>query len=494
MTDVLPAKHRPVPAGAQADAATETDAPAAQPNRLVIWVVSTGMFMSQIDSTAITTSLPQIAESLGVETLHMSFAITSYLISLAVFIPISGWIADRYGPRRVFCSAVTIFTLSSALCGLSVNLPMMVVFRIIQGFGGALMTPVGRLIMVRSFPRDQLYAAMATAAIPALVAPAMGPIIGGLITTYVSWHWIFFINLPIGIFSIALALYSVRNFETPPPGRFDFRGFIVVGTGLALLELTLENLGRHRLISLPMVVGFGVVAVGLLTFYTLHARTHNNPVLDLRLLRLRTFRATTVAGSMCRMAMGAVPFMLPLMLQVGFGMAPLQSGFTTFITSLGSIGMKSIASLLARRFGFRNLLVYSGLGLGIMIGGVSQFQPDTPHWFMLGYLLCYGLVRSVQFTNIQAMSYAELTPETMSKGTSFASVIQQLNNSFGVATAATVLAIVAGGAIEIAPRDFQITFLILGSFPIISAIGFMRLKSSDGAEMAGNERRRRGGE
>jgi EmrB/QacA subfamily drug resistance transporter len=492
MTEVLPAKSRPASTGAQTDAAAATDTPTSKPNSLVIWVVSTGMFMSQIDSTALTTSLPQIAESLGVEPLHLSFAITSYLISLAVFIPISGWIADRYGPRRVFCAAVAVFTFSSALCGLATSLPMMVAFRIMQGFGGALMTPVGRLILVRSFPREQLYAAMAASAMPALVAPAMGPIIGGLITTYISWHWIFYLNLPIGAFSIALALYAVRDFDVPPPGRFDFRGFIIAGVGLALLELTLENLGRHRLLPLPYVIGFGVVAVMLLTLYTFHALSRDNPVLDLKLLRLRTFRATTVSGSMCRMAMGAMPFMLPLMLQVGFGMAPLQSGLTTFITSCGSIGMKSIASRLARRFGFRNLLVYSGIGLGIMIGGISQFQPTTPHWFMLGYLLCYGLVRSVQFTNIQAMSYAELTKDNMSKGTSMASVVQQLSNSFGVAIAATILAIVAGGSVDITAHDFHIAFFILGTFPIISAIGFMRLKATDGAEMAGN-RRGRGG-
>ncbi len=493
MTETIPHKPRAASAGAARDAADTSELPPVHP--LVRWVAASGMFMSQLDSTVITTSLPQIAASLGEEPLKLSFAITSYLISLAVFIPISGWIADRFGPRRVFCSAIAIFTISSALCGLSTNLPMMVGLRIIQGFGGALMTPVGRLILVRSYPRDKLYEAMAFVAMPALVAPALGPIVGGAITTYLSWHFIFFLNLPIGAVGIVMALRAVRDFKAPPPGRFDFAGFVIVGAGLALLELTLENLGRHRLISMTMLIVLGITAVMLLGIYTWRALTRENAVLDLNLLRIRTFRASTVSGSLCRMAMGAIPFLLPLMLQVGFGMAPLQSGFTTFITSLGSIGMKTIAGRLARQFGFRKLLIYSGVGLGVMVAGISQLQPDTPHWVMLVYLLAYGLVRSVQFTNIQAIAYADLTPETMSKGTSMASVVQQLSNSFGVATAATVLAIVAGDSIVVTPHDFQVTFMVLGSFPIISAIGFYFLKPSDGAEMAGRGGKRgRGGD
>jgi EmrB/QacA subfamily drug resistance transporter len=489
MTQATPLTSRP--ASAEAEDAVEGDSEQLPPNRLVPWVVASGMFMNQLDSTVVTTSLPQIAESLGEEPLHLSFAITAYLISLAVFIPISGWIADRFGPRRVFCWAIAIFTASSALCGLSVDLPMMVAMRIMQGFGGALMTPVGRLILVRSFPKNQLYAAMAFVSIPALVAPTVGPIVGGFITTYISWRWIFFMNLPIGMLGIVMALRAVRNFKVPKPERFDFFGFLIIGAGLALVQLTLENLGRHRIVSTSTLTVFAVMAVLCIGGYTWYALTRANPVLDLNLFRVRTFRTSTVSGGLCRLAIGSVPFLLPLMLQVGFGLAPIASGAVTFITSIGAMGVKTVASWLARRFGFRNLLVYNAFVLGAMVAGIALFEPDTPHWQMLIYLLLYGVVRAIQFTNVQALAYADLTPEIMSRGTSMASVVQQLSNSFGVATAATVLAFVVGESVTITPHDFHMAFIVVGLFPIISVFGFMRLKPNDGAELAGRGGRRR---
>lgn len=487
MTDILPTKPR----AADAVADNDDDAPV-RVSRLVPWVVASGMFMNQLDSTVITTSLPQMALSLNEEPLKLSFAITAYLISLAVFIPISGWIADRFGPRRVFCWAMAIFTVSSALCGLSVNLPMMIGMRIVQGFGGALMNPVGRLILVRSFPKSQLLSAMAFVSIPALVAPTVGPIIGGFVTTYFSWRWIFFMNFPIGMIGIALALYAVKNFPIPRPDRFDFKGFLVVGAGLALFELTIENIG-HRLVSTPILIGLGILAVVCLGTYTWYALTRDNAVLDLTLFKRRTFRISSISGGLSRFSIAAVPFVLPLMLQVGFGMEPIASGFVTFVTSIGAMGMKTVATRIARRFGFRNLLIYNSFALGAMVVGMALFERDTPHWVMLVYLALYGVVRATQFTNIQALSYADLTPEIMSKGTSMASVIQQLCNSFGVAIASTVLAIVVGGAVVITPHHFHITFVVIGLFPIISAIGFYGLKPSDGAELAGRGGGRRRG-
>ncbi|HTI86195.1 MAG TPA: DHA2 family efflux MFS transporter permease subunit [Alphaproteobacteria bacterium] len=477
-------------AATAAPSAAATGTPAA--STMVRWVVASGMFMSQLDSTILTTSIPQIAASLDENPLHLNVAITAYLISLAVFIPISGWIADRFGPRRVFCAAIAVFTLSAAMCGLSTSLWQLVTMRVIQGFGGALMTPVGRLILVRSFPKDQLLAAMAYVSIPALVAPAVGPIIGGFLTTYMSWHWIFFVNLPIGMVGIALALRYVRNFEAPPPMRFDFRGFFVVGMGLALLQFSIENLG-HPLVSKPVLVALFAGAAAMLALYTLHALGRSDAVLDLNLFRIRTFRASTVSGGLCRLAIGAVPFLLPLMLQVGFGLAPIASGFITFVTSIGAIGMKTVATRLARRFGFRNLLVYNAGLLGSVIAGMALFQPDTPHWFMLTYLILYGVIRATQFTNVQALAYADLPAEAMSRGTSMASVAQQLSSSFGVAVAATTLSLVVGSATEITPHDFHIAFIVVGMMPVLGVIGFVRLKPTDGAEIAGQQGRRRRG-
>ncbi|HEY4136011.1 MAG TPA: DHA2 family efflux MFS transporter permease subunit [Alphaproteobacteria bacterium] len=454
---------------------------------MVPWVVASGMFINQLDSTVLTTSLPQMAESLGESPLRLSLAITSYLITLAVFIPISGWIADRFGPRRVFCWAIAIFTLSSMACGFADNLWMLVATRVIQGFGGALMTPVGRIILGRSFPKDQLYSALAFVSIPGLIGPTIGPVVGGVITTYLSWRWIFFVNIPFGVAGILLALKYVRNFDTPKPPPFDIKGFLIVGIGLAFLELGIDFLG-HRIVGMPVVFTLFISATVLLGAYTWYALTHANPVLDLTLFKLRTFRASTVAGGLCRMTIGAVPFLLALMLQVGFGYTALASGLITFVMNIGAMCVKAVAPRIARKFGFRNLVLYNASMLGVMAMGIATFQPDTPHWVMIAYLLFYGVVRSVQFTNINALAFADLTPQTLSRGNSIASVMQQLSSSFGIATAATVLGMVAGSSGILTPTDFRWAFIIVGFYPILSVLGFVTLKPTDGAELAGRAR------
>lgn len=447
-------------------------------------VVSCGFFMNQLDSTIIATSIPQMAESLGESPLRLNLAITSYLISLAVFIPVSGWIADRFGPRRVFCMAIAVFTLASALCGLSTSLWMLVATRIFQGFGGAMMNPVGRLILIRAFPKDQLLAALSFVSIPALTGPIIGPIVGGFLTTYISWRWIFYINVPIGLLGIVMTLRYIGNFETPPPPKFDVRGFVLVGLGLAFLELGIEYLGRH-FVSPWLDGAFFAAAAILLGLYVVHALTRADPVLDLKLFKLRVFRTAWAFGGFCHVAIGALPFLLPLMLQVGFGLDPLQSGLLTFITSPGAILMKTVATRIARLFGFRRLLVYNSVLLGLMMMGIGFFEPTTPHWLILVYLFAYGVIRATQFTNIQALGFSDLTGALVSKGTSMSSVIQQLCNSFGVAVAATILALVAGPNVVLTPADFRIVFIIIGVLPMLSLIGFSRLRASDGAEVSG---------
>ncbi|HUE18128.1 MAG TPA: MFS transporter, partial [Stellaceae bacterium] len=362
--------------GAQPPQAPFHDDPETEPgvSIAVPMVIACGMFMNQLDSTIIATSIPQIADSLGESPLRLNLAITSYLISLAVFIPISGWIADRFGARRVFCAAIALFTFASALCGLSTNLWMLVAMRVLQGLGGAMMTPVGRLILVRTFRKDQLLAAMSYASMPALIGPTIGPIVGGFLTTYISWRWIFYINIPIGTLGIVLALRYIRNFPMPPPPRFDFRGFALVGIGLVALELAIENLGRHVVAPEIDAALFGGAAV-LLALYVWHALPLPHPVLDLALFRIRSFRTSTVAGGLCRLAIGAVPFLLPLMLQFGFGLDPLHSGLLTFVTSIGAMMMKTIVRRVVRLFGFRNLLAWNGVLLGLWICGIAAFQP-----------------------------------------------------------------------------------------------------------------------
>jgi EmrB/QacA subfamily drug resistance transporter len=455
---------------------------------MVPMVVACGLFMNQLDATAIGTSIPQIAASLGESPLRLNVAITSYLISLAVFIPISGWIADRFGARRVFCYAIAIFTLSSAVCGMSTSLWMMVAARIVQGFGGALMNPVGRLIMIRTFPKGELLGALSLVSIPALIGPTIGPVVGGFLTAYISWRWIFYVNIPFGIIGIILALRYIRDFPIPPPPRFDVKGFIIVALGLVTLELAIEYLGRHLLPSwaeASLFLGAGI----LLALYVVHAHRTPDPVLDLKLFKLRVFRIAWSAGGLCHIAIGALPFLLPLMLQVGFGLDPLHSGLLTFVTGIGAIMLKTVATRLAKFFGFRRLLVCNSVLLGLMMGGIGFFRPETPHWLLLLYLFLYGVVRATQFTNIQALGYAELTPPIMSKGTSMTSVIQQLCNSFGVAAAASVLALVVGSSSEITLADFRLVFVFIGLLPILSMLGFLLLRPDDGAEVSGQAKK-----
>jgi EmrB/QacA subfamily drug resistance transporter len=451
---------------------------------LIPLVVACGLFMETLDSTIITTSIPQIAASLGESPLKLNLAITSYLLSLAVFIPISGWIADRFGTRTVFCWAIVLFTLGSALCGLSTSLAMMVATRILQGFGGAMMTPVGRLILLRSFPKDGLVTAMSYVTMPALIGPTLGPVVGGFLTTYVSWRWIFYINIPIGLAGIVLALRYIENIRMPAPPRFDFLGFLIVGTGLALLELSIESLGRHLVSNTVEALIWAVMLLTML-LYRWHARRVANPALDLKLFAIRTFRISVLTGGLCRIGLGAVPFLLPLLLQVGFGFTAMQSGATTFISGIGAILMKSVSPWMLRTFGFRRLLVANGVIVGLMIAAMALLSAGTPQWLVLPFLLGFGFLRSVQFTSINTLGYADLTPEIMSKATSISGVAQQLAQSFGVACGATLLAIVVGPTAAITGDDFRPVFLLLALIPLVSVLGFIRLKPTDGIEVSG---------
>jgi EmrB/QacA subfamily drug resistance transporter len=465
------------------DAPAQVAAPVISP--VIPLVIACGLFMAQLDSTIIATSIPQMAQSLGVSPLRLNIAITSYLITLAVFVPISGWLADRFGPRRVFCAALILFTCGSMACGLSVNFGMLVATRVLQGMGGAMMTPVGRLILIRTYPKDQLITAMAYASIPALIGPTIGPLVGGFLTTYASWRWIFYINLPIGILGVVLTLRYIRNFTTPPPPAFDFRGFFMVGIGLGLLAVGIEYLGRHMLAGWELTALFVAAAISL-SAYVWHTGTVTDPVLDLRLFKLPTFRTATVTGGFSRFAIGSVPFLLPLLLQVGFGLDPLQSGLLTFVTSLGQLLNKTMVRAMLRQFGFRNLLSANSLVLGLMIGGLALFTAQSPHWLLWVYLIAYGFVRSVQFTSVNALTYSDLTPAIMSKGTSLASVVQQLCMSFGVAIAASLLMLNTGATGHLEASDFRPVFLIIGVLPLLATIGFLRLPPRSGAHVSGH--------
>jgi EmrB/QacA subfamily drug resistance transporter len=455
---------------------------------LIPLVVGCAFFMEGLDSTMLAVAIPDMARSLGENPLRLNLVITTYLLSLAVFIPVSGWIADRLGTRAVFCVAIAIFATGSVLCGLSTSLPMMLVMRVLQGFGGAMMTPVGRLILLRSFPRSDLVSAMNWMTIPAMIGPTVGPIVGGFLTTYLSWRAIFYLNLPIGVLGVVLALWLIEDFRAPAPTRFDLRGFFIAGLGLAMLELAIENVGRP-MIPGPLGTAFFIAAFATLLLYGWHARRCEDPILDLRLLRIRTFRIGTVTGSICRMGLDAVPFLLPLLFQVGFGLTPLQSGLLTFSSSLGAMLVRTCSSAFLRFFGFRRLLAGNACLAAVVTAGCGLLRPDTPVWLMIILVLLSGCVRSIQYLGLNTISYADVPAPVLSKSTSVSGAAQQLARGFGIAVGAALLAVIAGPRM-LTIDDFRLAFFLIALLPLLSAVGFLRLSPVDGAEVSGHGRAR----
>lgn len=453
--------------------------------RMVIpLIVGCAFFMEGLDSTVLAVSIPAMAKTFGVQPLRLNLAITAYLLSLAVFIPVSGWIADRFGTRSVFCAAVLIFTAASALCGVSTSLGMLVAMRALQGVGGAMMTPVGRLILLRSFPRSGLVSAMNWMTIPAMVGPTVGPIVGGFLTSYVSWRAIFYLNIPIGLLGAVLSLRLFENFRAPAPTRFDVNGFLIAGVGLFLLELGIENLGRPML---PPAIGYAFFPVALATLflYVRHARRSRAPVLDLSLLRIRTFSVGTMTGGVCRMGLDSMPLLIPLLFQVGFGMTPVQSGFLSFWSSLGAMCVRTGSKALLRAMGFRSVLVLGSVLSAAVIAVFALLSADTPTWLLVVCVLVSGCVRSIQYVALNTVSFAEVPSPQLSRSTSFSGVIQQLARGFGVALGAALLSLIAGSE-RVTVGDFHIVFLLVALLPLVSGLGFLRLSAQDGAEVSGH--------
>ncbi|MEX2628973.1 MAG: MFS transporter [Tistlia sp.] len=453
--------------------------------RTITLVVASALFIENLDSTVIATSLPAMAVDLGVDPVVLKLAFTAYLVSLAIFIPISGWCADRFGARTVFRAAIGTFIAASIGCALSESLETLVAARFLQGLGGAMMVPVGRLIILRAVEKRELVDAMMWLTIPALIAPLLGPFVGGFITTYYHWRWIFWLNVPIGLLGMVLAslvIPQVRAASVPP---LDLRGFLLSGFGLAALIFGFTLLGAA---VLPGYGAPGLVAAGLalIALYVRHARRAAHPILDLGLLRIPTFRATVTGGSLFRVGTGAIPFLLPLMLQLGFGLTPFASGSLTFATAAGALVMKATAGPILRRFGFRRVLTVNAVVSALLLGAVALFTPETPHLAIVVVLLAGGFFRSLQFTSINAIGYADIDPERMSRATSFAAVVQQLALAAGVAFAAGVLeasqALRGGGALVTA--DFAVGFLAVALLSGASALVFRRLSGDAGAEVS----------
>ncbi|MCQ4190081.1 DHA2 family efflux MFS transporter permease subunit [Methylocystis suflitae] len=453
-------------------------------------IIATALFMEQLDGTVLATALPAMAADLHEDPVALKLALTSYLLSLAVFIPLSGWAADRFGARRVFRAAIIVFTFGSILCGLSNSLGAIVAFRIVQGLGGAMMTPVGRLVLLRTAPRHELVRAMAYLTIPALVGPMIGPPIGGFIATYFHWRYIFWINVPIGALGVMLVtrfIPDLREEWTPP---LDIAGAILSGVGLSCLVFGFTIAGRG-FAPAPVVVLIVALGAGALFAYVRHARRTRYPIVDLDLLQIPTFRSAVFGGFLFRIGLGATPFLLPLLLQAGFGLSAYEAGLLTFISAAGAMAMKTTAQPILRIFGFRRVLIVNALISAGFLAFIATFTAATPHLFIMGMLLVGGFFRSLEFTALNAIAYADVDQDAMSRATSFASVAQQLSLSTGVAIGAAALeatrALRGGGALQAA--DFTPAFIVVALISMFSVMSFLPLAPNAGDDLTGRRKR-----
>jgi EmrB/QacA subfamily drug resistance transporter len=456
--------------------------------RLLPLIVATALFMENMDSTVIATSLPAIAADIGTSPLTLKLAITSYLLSLAVFIPASGWTADRFGARLVFSAAIAVFMAGSIGCALSESVAGFVFARTLQGIGGAMMTPVGRLVLLRSIDKSALVNAMAWVTVPALVGPVIGPPLGGFITTYFSWHWIFLINIPIGLLGIFMALRFIDPIKSENPERFDLYGMVLAGIGLAGIAFGLSVAGLNLL---PWSIVALLVAIGSIsmTLYVIHARRTASPVLDFGLLRLPTMRASIVGGFLFRLGIGSLPFLLPLLMQVGFGLTPFHSGLVTFGTAAGAMGMKTLAARLIRTFGFRKLMTINAVISSIFLGACALFTITTPLLLIVMILVVGGFFRSLEFTAINTVAYAEVEPPQMSRATTLVSVNQQLAVSAGVAVGAFSVesTLWIRHMNELTADVFAPAFLVVALISMVSAFFFWQMPDDAGHEISGRK-------
>jgi EmrB/QacA subfamily drug resistance transporter len=456
--------------------------------RVTALIVATALFMQNLDGTIVATALPAMAKTFHADPVHMSLALTSYLLSLAIFIPASGWFADRFGSRIVFRAAIIIFTIGSILCGLSNSLGALIGARILQGVGGAMMVPVGRLLLLKSVRRRDMVAATSWLTMPALIGPIVGPPLGGFIVTYVSWRWTFDINVPIGIIGVvAVSLFVKEVKDTEHAGRLDLIGLAYSGLAMALLMIGFETVGR-RIIPLSWsLIAFAVGAVSA-WLYLRHARHHPHPVLDLSLMRIPTFANSTIAGSFFRVLAGAMPFLLPLMLQLGFGESAAKSGTVTFMAAIGALAMKPLAQPMLRRFGFRVAMVWTGLLSVVFTAACAAFRPGWPILALDAVLLVGGVFRSLQFTAFNTIAYADVPRARMSAATSFYATFQQITITLGISISAGCLELATAfsGHADPSIDDYAWAFLIVSAIGLVSVPICARLDAHAGDLVSGH--------
>jgi len=454
---------------------------------LIPLIIACALFMENLDSSVVATSLPAIARDLGVDPIALKLAFTSYILSIAVFTPISGWCADRFGARTVFRTAIVVFVGGSIFCGLSDSLGGFVAARVLQGLGGAMMVPVGRLVLVKTVPRSEYVRALSWLTVPGLLGPVMGPPVGGFITTFFEWRWIFWINVPISIVGFILVSIFIENLKEEDVPPLDRTGFLLSGFGLAGLVFGVAASGigllSHALVAVLVTAG----AV-LLVFYVRHALRAEHALIDVRLLKYATFRANILGGSIFRLGIGAIPFLLPLMLQLGFGLTAFQSGSLTFASAAGAMLMKMAAPPILRRFGFRNVIAGNAAISGAFIVACGFFTPTMPWPLITTVLLVGGFFRSLEFTAFNAVGYADVPRHRISQATSFAAVAQQVSVACGVSLAAFSLETMRGlrGETILVPVDFTVAFVVAGLVSTCAALTALSLRPDAGAEISGH--------
>lgn len=455
-------------------------------------IVACGLFMESLDTTAIATALPAIAAGLGRDPTELKLALTAYLLSLAVFIPASGWLADRYGARNVFRVAIALFAIGSLSCGFAHSMTHLICSRILQGVGGAMMVPVARLIILRSVEKSELISSMAWFTVPGLFGPIIGAPLSGFITTYFSWRWIFWINAPIGVLGLILATRFIPDIRGETQSRLDLRGFALTAMGLCGVIAGITALGFHAS-QRPLAVLLLVSGMASLVAYALLSRGHPNPFLDLDLFRIPSFRHSVLGASLFRMGVGATPFLFPLMLQMGLGMSALASGLTTFTSAIGAITMKFTARPILRKLGFRRTLIGNSLLIGALIALAALFSTTTPLALIVGLLLASGFFRSLQFTSVNALTFADVPPSRMSRATSISSVAHQVAVSLGITIGALAVELSRRSQADASPSmdNFTIAFPLAGAIAAASVFVFLRLRPDAGDDVSGRQIRQR---
>lgn len=455
--------------------------------RAVAAIVASALLMQNLDSSVVATVLPAMARDLGADPVHLSVAITSYLVALCVFIPVSGWVADRFGPRRVFMAAILVFCCASALVGLAQGMGSLIAARILQGVGGAMMVPVGRLLLLRRVRKEELITAMTWLTMPALLGPVCGPPLGGLLADLVSWRAVFWINIPVGAVGLLLVWRFIPEVERTDPGPLDGRGLLLWGLALALLMAGFETIGRH-IAPAPFTAAALLAGLGAFWLAVRHSRRAARPAVDLSLLKLPSFGVPTLSGTLFRSGAGAVPFLLPLMLQLAFGLSASQSGFVTFAGALGAFAMKPLVRPALRRFGFRAVLAANGLLAAASVAACAAFTPAWPLAAIFAVLAISGLVRSLQFTSLNTLSFADVPQEKLATATAMSGTVQQLSLALGVVIGSVGLeaSMLATGHARPELLDFRLAFAFAALVTLASVPFMLRMPRDVGARVSGH--------